>query len=177
MWWKYIWRGIEKLTGSIEVEDESSEENDNLSNYSLFDSNIPIPSASSGDDNDSERSSEDENGLSDDDDEEEVIGSGSGSEAEIEDEDDVLTPLIKVKWKEGVIGEHNPLVYEGPISQDANINTKKTDISNTDFFPENSYPVQYFFAFLPISFFDNVAQWTEKKLKDKKVTGYEEVCI
>jgi len=165
------------MTGSIEVEDKASEDNDNLSNDSLFDSNIPIPLASSGDDNDSESSIEDENSLSNDEDGEKVIDSASDSETETEDEDEVLTPLIKVKWKKGVIGEHTPLVYEGPISQDTNINTKKNGIANTDFFAENPDPVQCFFAFLPISFFDNVAEWTEKKLNDKKITGYEEARI
>ena len=161
---------------SIEVEDNLFEENDNSPKDSLFNSNIPTLSASSGDDNGSKSSSEDENSSSDDEDGEKIISSGSDSETETEDKNEVLMPLLKVKWKKCIIGEHAPLVYEGPISQDAIISTKK-GMANTEFFPENPNPLQCFFDCIPISFFDNVAKWTENNLKDKKVTVYEEVHI
>ena len=38
-------------------------------------------------------------------------------------------------------------------------------------------PVQCFFAFLPIGYFDKVAAWTEEKLKQKKVSGYQKLDI
>ena len=50
-------------------------------------------------------------------------------------------------------------------------------MANNDFFPAQPDPIQCFFAFVPIPFFDKVAEWTQKKLKQKEVTGYKEVSI
>lgn len=60
---------------------------------------------------------------------------------EIEDESEILTPLVKVKWKQCEIGEYTPLVYECPTTHDTNINTKKKGMATTNFVPENPDPV------------------------------------
>ena len=88
-----------------------------------------------------------------------------------------MTPFVKVKWKKGLIGEHVPLKYEGPINQESSVEFKKNGMDNDEYFPERPDPVQCFFAFLPITFFDKVAEWTQKKLKQKKVAGFKEANI
>ena len=80
-------------------------------------------------------------------------------------------------WKKDLIGEHIPFKYESPINQESSAELKKGDMANTEYFPDRPNPVQYFFAFLPISFFDKVAKWTQKKLKQKEIACFEEVGI
>ena len=143
----------------VEEEDIEGENEDNLNEDSS-----DIDSDSDSDSDDSIDGSEDAN-------EEE-----SGSETETEDEDD-LTPYVVVNWTKGVDGEHIPLSYEGPISSDAADECVKNGMANVEFFIKDPDPIQCFFAFLPISYFDKVASWTERKLKEKEVTGYEEVDI
>lgn len=44
-------------------------------------------------------------------------------------------------------------------------------------FPGKPDPFQLFFQFLPLYYFDNVEKWTQKKLRDKKVSGFESVIL
>ena len=103
-------------------------------------------------------------------------GEESGSDTETEDEE-ILTSCVVVKWRKGEDGEHIPLPFEGPISNDATDECVRNGMANKDFFVNDPDPIQCFFAFLPISYFDKVASWTENKLKEKEVTGYEEIDI
>ena len=149
---------VNETTGAVvEEEDNEGDNEDNLNEES----------SDSDSDSDSDHSTDGS---------EDANFEESGSDTETEDED-ILTPSVVVNWTKGEDREHIPLSYEGPISGDASDECVRNGMANKDFFPKDPDPIQCFFAFLPISYFDKVASWTEKKLKEKKVTGYKELNI
>ena len=127
------------------------------------DPTLPLPSSNDNKDN-RKSSSSDEKSYSSESDGVDEIESESDSDADTETDDKeiVLTPFVKVEWKKGVIGKHVPLQFEGPINQESNVDIKKNGMANEQYFPDKPDPVQCFFAFLPITFFDKVAEWTQK---------------
>ena len=134
----------ETTVAVLEEEDNEGDNEDNLNEES-----------SDSDSDNNSNSDRSINGLEDNN------GEESGSDTETEDED-ILTPSVVVKWKKGVDREHIPLSYEGPISDNATDECVRNGMANNEFFRENPDPIQCFFAFLPVSYFDKVATWTEK---------------
>ena len=104
---------------SPDVENDSDGEDEAI-NAAEDDNSEP---QSDEDENMSERSSSD---VESDNDGVDEIESESDSETDTDDDNDVeLTPELKIKWKKGVVGDHNPLEYDGHISQESSIETKK----------------------------------------------------
>ena len=94
-----------------------------------------------------------------------------GSSDESDDEsinfDIDLDPNVETNWEKEARGSHAQVPYSGPITADHTTMQQRNGYANFDFFPEKPDPVDCFFKFIPPSFFDNVAEWTNIKLNEK----------
>ena len=70
-----------------------------------------------------------------------------------------------------MVGAHKPIRFKGPITVDGDPLKYKLGTVDPTFFPHNPDPVECFFSFIPVTFFDDVASWTNRKfiLKGEKV--------
>ena len=104
------------------------------------------------------------NEQSDDDDDTESETSQTEIEEEVE-----LNSEVKVKWESGVEGTHTKIDYQGDIGEDAEERRRKYGMAQLYFFPTKPDPTACFLTFIPPVFIDNIAKWTTKKFKIKKV--------
>ena len=79
---------------------------------------------------------------------------------------------METNWEKEVTGLHTQIPYGGPITTDHTASQQRNGFANFDFFPDKPDPVDCFFEFVPPTFFDDVAEWTETKLNEKVANRY-----
>ena len=89
----------------------------------------------------------------------------------VETKERKLKTSVNVSWKKGMVGDHKPIRFEGPFTVDRDAKKYKLGTVDPTFFSVNPDPVECFFSFIPVTFFDDVALWTNRKfiLKGEKV--------
>ena len=80
-----------------------------------------------------------------------------------DDDDSVLIPETPIEWVKFGTGTHETVPYDGPITDLSPPDIQRNGMANKDFFVDEPDPVDCFLTFLPLSFWDEVAKWTEQK--------------